>query len=316
MGINDRDYVRKEGPSFLGSFIERGKVVKWLVGINVVVFIIQLLTTTARSQPFTDALLLNVRQVFHGQVWRLLTYAFLHDPTDIWHILFNMLLLWFFGSDLEDLYGPREFLAFYLSAAFLGGVVFTLVDPLGLNGPVSGDPLLAHRALGASGAVTAVLVLCAFHFPRRVIYVMFLLPVPIWLFVVFCVAMDLYTLLRGADTGIAVSIHVGGAAFAFLYYRLHWRIDGTLKQLWPNVQHWRKRAVRPRLRVYREEPRRKSEAITALPAAVASSSEEDQIKAEMDAVLEKISRVGRDNLTPHEEAVLQRASEILRRRRS
>ena len=48
---------------------------------------------------------------------RLLSYAFLHDPGDIFHILFNMLFLWWFGSDVEDLYGPREFLSFYLTAA-------------------------------------------------------------------------------------------------------------------------------------------------------------------------------------------------------
>ena len=65
MGIYDRDYVRREGPSFLGSFVERGRVCKWLVGINVVAFIVQMLTLPAGNAGnslgwFTDAFQLDV----------------------------------------------------------------------------------------------------------------------------------------------------------------------------------------------------------------------------------------------------------------
>ena len=302
MGINDRDYVRRVGPSFLGSFAERGTICKWLIGVNVVVFLIQLFTGAHGSSPFTDALELNVdRAVFHGEVWRLLTYAFLHDPGDILHILFNMLLLYWFGSDMEDLYGPREFLIFYIASALVGGAAFSVAHLIGFP---------ANLCIGASGAVTAVLVLTAFHYPRRIIYLMFFLPVPIWLFVVASVAFDAYTLLANQRSMVAVAVHLGGAAFAFVYYRMNWRISPVLQRLWPNVQYWRKRAARPRLRIHREEPPE------PVRTAVGSSAEEDRIKAEMDAVLEKISRVGRDNLTPSDLDVLRRASEILRRRRS
>src|SRR5205807_5684432 len=106
-------------------------------------------------------------------------------------ILFNMVFLWWFGSDVEDLYGPREFLLFYLASAFLGGVAFVAARLLGFPGTLS---------LGASGAVTAVLVLCAIHYPTRIIYLFFLIPVPIWLFVVFSVAMDAFTLLGHHQT--------------------------------------------------------------------------------------------------------------------
>src|SRR5438067_11058786 len=119
MGINERDYVRRGGPSIFGSFVERGTICKWLIGVNVVVFVVQLLTSGGGDEPFTNALQLNVdKVVFHGEVWRLFTYAFLHDTGDILHIVFNMAFLWWFGSDMEDLYGPREFLIFYLASAF------------------------------------------------------------------------------------------------------------------------------------------------------------------------------------------------------
>src|SRR4051794_31263524 len=113
MGIYDREYYRREGYSVLASFTERGRMCKWIIGITVAAFVIQMATTqhayvrdedgvivgVRQSSPFTDALELNAPAVLHGEVWRLLTYAFLHGG--MMHILFNMLFLWWFGSDVE-----------------------------------------------------------------------------------------------------------------------------------------------------------------------------------------------------------------------
>ncbi len=63
MGINDRDYVRREGPSFLGMFAERGKVCKWLIGLNIVFFILQLLTSDREGGLLTNLLQLNADKV-------------------------------------------------------------------------------------------------------------------------------------------------------------------------------------------------------------------------------------------------------------
>ena len=311
MGIQDRAYVRREGRSYLGSFLERGKVCKWLVGINVAIFFIQLATRGGIDEDsgrigvglFTNLLDLNVQEVvFHGQVWRLLTHFFLHDVNSLWHILFNMLFLWWFGSDVEDLYGPREFLAIYLVGGLTSGVVFVLTDLLA--GGYS-------SALGASGAVTAVLVIFALHYPTRIIYVMWFLPVPIWLFVVFTVLMDAFTLVGGFHTGVAVAGHLGGAAFGFAYYKLHWRLSG----LWPNFKNWRRWRSRPRLRVYREEPPTPVRVAASAPPP-APSLEDEHLEAKMDAVLEKILREGKDSLTEGEKEILNKASEILRKRRT
>ena len=85
---------------------------------------------------------------------------------------------------------------------------------------------------------------------------------------------------------VAVAVHLGGAAFAFLYYRFNWRISPLLQGLWPNVQYWRKRAARPRsARLPRGAAAAGAGGRRAWPGV-----EEDRIKAEMDAVLEKISR--------------------------
>lgn len=305
MGIYDREYYRREGPSYLGKFTEHGQVCKYLIIVNIVVFVAQLVTRNMGADvhsggPVTDALILDVDEVLNGQIWRLLTYAFLHAPNDVWHILFNMLFLWWFGSDVEDLYGPREFLAVYLVSAVAGGVAFVVGHLAGVSGTY---------CLGASGAVTAVLVLCALHYPTRVIMLFFLLPVPIWLFVIFSVARDAYALLSNTGAGTAVGVHVAGAAFAFVYFKRQWR----LMSLWPNFRSWRIRRNRPRLRVYHED----EDATPVTVAAPASSPDVDEhLEAKLDAVLEKVSRTGKDSLTESEQKILQRASEIYRKRRS
>src|SRR6516164_553432 len=130
MGIYDRDYYRREGPSFLDAFARQGQVCKWLVITNIIVFIIQVVTRQQVvvegvrlpfwREPFTELFVLIPERVWAGEVWRLLTHAFLHSVTDPWHILFNMLFLWWFGQDLEERYGHWEFMAFYLVAAVAG----------------------------------------------------------------------------------------------------------------------------------------------------------------------------------------------------
>lgn len=298
MGIYDREYYRREGPSFLGAFSGQGQVCKWLILINVVAFLVQLMTRD--TGWFTALFWVQPSAVWSGEVWRLLTYAFLHAPGGFpWHILFNMLFLWWFGRDMEDLYGSREFLAFYLVSAFLGGTAF------------AGWETFTHQnnpCIGASGAVTAVMVLCALHYPRRQIWIWGLLPVSIWLFVVFEVGMDFLTFMGGVRTTTAVTVHLAGAAFGFLYYQGHWR----LLKLWPNLRLWQQQRARPNLRVYREEP----EEAPAPRAAAAPHAPDDQLEAKVDAVLEKVARAGQGSLTEAERQILVRASEVYRRRRT
>ncbi|HXG09321.1 MAG TPA: rhomboid family intramembrane serine protease [Gemmataceae bacterium] len=351
MGIYDREYYRREGPSFLGAITNTGQVCKYLILVNVAIFLIQFFSQ--RTQPelrmdpdevrkwegwsqrtvqeweklppaereqvqrrwveefsrfmmrqqlgsFTNAFVLDPEAVLHGQVWRLLTYAFLHDTLSLWHLVFNMLFLWWFGSEVEELYGKREFLAFYLASAVVGGLVFLVWELYSDSSSI---------CLGASGAVTAVLVLFALHYPTRMIYIWFILPVPIWLFVVFQVAQDAFIFLGGIKTGTAVTVHLGGAAFAALYYKMNWRLLGLL----PDLRSWQRRWTRPRLRVYREEEPA-GHPVAASPAAPPADVDE-HLEAKVDAVLEKVARFGRESLTENERQLLLRASEIYRRRR-
>jgi membrane associated rhomboid family serine protease len=310
MGIYDREYYRREGPSYLGSIINRGQVTKYLILANIIVFVIQLVTLGDKREGwFTEALWLDPTAVLRGEVWRLLTYSFLHSTSGLpLHILFNMLFLWWFGGELEDLYGPKEFLAFYLVSAVLGGVAFQLWV-------MSSNPAVPPVCLGASGAVTAVMVLYAFHYPTRIIYFWFI-PMPVWVFVAIGVGMDtlgFFGEVHGKTSSTAVTVHLAGAAFGFVYYRFHWRLISWL----PDFTAWKRYRSRSRskLRVYREEePARTPVAVAAPPSTGVEVDE--QLEAKLDAVLEKVSQSGKESLTDSERQILVRASEVYKKRRS
>ncbi|HZU37982.1 MAG TPA: rhomboid family intramembrane serine protease [Gemmataceae bacterium] len=305
MGIYDREYYRGEGSGFLGAIMGQGKVTLWLIIINALVFLLQFgwVDQNGRS-PVTEYLQLSVPAIAHGQVWRLLTYAFLH--ASILHIVFNMWFLWMFGNELETMYSAKEFLGFYLIAAVFGGLVFLVAEYLtGIPGRVF------PTVIGASGAVTAVIILYAIHFPYRPIYLFFLLPVPMWALAVFEVAVDSFVFLGGVQTTTAVAVHLGGAAFGFLYYKTGLRITNLV----PDIRGWRDRLTRPRLRIYREERPRVAAPAPSKPSAAARDVDE-HLEAQVDAVLEKVARYGQNSLTEHERQLLLRASEVYRKKRT
>src|SRR5262249_30027874 len=117
MGIQDRDYYRNEGPSIFDTMMPKGVACRWLIAINFVIFFLQVVAVPS-GDPVTSWLILDVQKVLDGQVWRLLTAAFVHSTQfPFMHVFFNMLFLWWFGSDVEQLYGRKEFLAIYLVSA-------------------------------------------------------------------------------------------------------------------------------------------------------------------------------------------------------
>ena len=256
----------------------------------------------------TDWLILDVHAVLHGQIWRLLTYAFLHSTESWFHLLFNMLFLWWFGSDIEQLYGSKEYLILYLLSAFLGGVAFEL-SGLTQNGPM--------YCLGASGAVTTMLVLCALHFPKRVIYLFMMVPIPIWLFAILNVAQDAFVFAAGSRnfdgsrSNVAVIVHLAGAAFAVAYYKWQGRlVDVAGKLLW-----WKNVRSRARLKLFNPELERE-EPVAVSATSAPSAVVDEYLEAKLDAVLEKIARTGKESLTPKEQEILKQAADMYKRRRN
>ncbi len=314
MGIQDRDYYR-DGPSVLDTLMPAGIVCRWLIAINIAVFFLQLVAKSTAGQfddnaPIigptdgwvTDWFILDPAEVQRGQVWRLLTYAFLHETTGIWHIVFNMIFLWWFGSDLEQLYGRREFTTIYLSSAVLGGLAY-------FGWSLARAQMVP--CLGASGAVTMLLVLCAFHFPRRVIYLVAIIPGPIGLFALVSVARDAYTWAVNAPTQTAVVVHLAGAAFAVVYFQ--WQ--GSIVDAVSRLKWWNQPMPRPRLKLYNPEPHQVEEPVGVAAKSSSQVVADEHLEAKLDAVLEKIASKGKDSLTTQEEEILRQAAAMYKRRR-
>ena len=328
MGIHDRDYYRDDvgrGGNSPNRNNGDGKMVTFLVALTVAVYIAQFIfirqmtpldwvlqhvpaITKAEAQAVADKIARTHRSVEvslveewlrldtdkvirQGQVWRLLTYALCHARTGdhaLWHIVFNMLALYSFGKTLEIMYGSREFLFFYLA-----GVIVAAIAWIGLD-LVMGQ---SRHAIGASGGVEAVFMLFAWHFPRQVIVIFFVLPLQIrWALLLF-LAIDLYPVLleltgKPHETGVAHAAHLGGLAFGFLYAKFGWRLDrfGGMRQR-PAT------AFRPRLRI----------APGTTPTATFDSERVDKILA-------KIGKTGQESLTDEERDYLQQASTWLRNR--
>lgn len=292
MGLEDREYLKREGggPTFGSSFGGSSQsICKLLIMINIGVYLLQLFG----GDPVERWLVMDTSAVLKGQVWRLLTYGFCHDIGNLLHILFNMLFLWWFGPRLESIYGTREFVTFYLCSIVIAALAYIGIDL------VSGDP---SRMLGASGGVMAVLTLYACHFPRQIIYLMFIIPIELrWLVGLFAI-FDLHPLIlelrnKGTADNVAHAAHLGGMVFGYLYFRRQWRLDGFVN----SVTRWWKVKQRGFKVVGADEPHQ--------------DRRTQKLEAEMDAILTKISEQGEASLSKSERKALERASRELRNRR-
>ncbi len=324
MGIYDREYYRDEtGGS--GWFSGVAPTTRLLIIINFAVFAVQLLMPTLGVTEFFSARSDDIFERFH--VWQLVTYAFLHDPHSIWHIAINMLFLFFVGREVEPIYGHKEFAWFYLSAAVVSGLVWSLIDYFGPS-PVHGS------LMGASGAVAAVLVVFVLYYPQREFLIWGILPVRAWMMLAFFVAREVYAVYaqvqfqrRGGmveGTSIAYTAHLAGYAYGWAYKASGFRWTRFLR--FPFFQN------RPRLRIVPPEPRERawpriSTSTTVSdpppspfsPSARSSSTgvlAEEQLDARLDEILAKIAREGRSSLTDEEHRILQEASRRAQNKRS
>lgn len=292
MGIYDRPYYRDDdNSSFLGS--NRTMIVNLII-VNVVIFLIDVLFFGSRS-AFTlseDVLAITSNPQRPDTLsrpwmwWQFLTYGFAHDPQNAFHIIGNMLGLFFLGNEIEQLYGRRQFLRMYLTAIVGCGILWALTEAvLGQRSP--------SLLIGASGAVTAVVILFALNFPRRMILLMMFIPVPAWVLGIFIVFNNLWNVRNGGagpdGSRTAYEVHLMGAAYAYLFFRTNW----TFGNLIPSFDFLRGKLPfgKPRLRIHRE-----------------SEERFQTLDVEADRVLEKLHREGEASLTARERKVLEEYS--------
>jgi membrane associated rhomboid family serine protease len=211
--------------------------VKVLLITNVVTWLINMLVPA-----MTLKLGLSPKDVFTGfAIWQPFTYMFLHDTSGFGHILFNMLALWMFGTELERTWGTRFFTKFYLVTG-VGAAATTLL--LALVSPA----IYYSLTVGASGAIYGLLMAWAMYFPHRTILFWGIFPIPARVFVFIMGAIAFLSSLGGPGSGVAHIAHLGGLVVGYLYLKsLRVRPLDELRYRW---LRWRMGKARSRFDVY------------------------------------------------------------------
>ena len=334
MGIHDRDYYR-DSSSRWGSAAEHRGVIA-LIAVTVALSLTNFVVTEPRTEAAAEAALDSdggyvlaealrfdyTKVVKDYQLWRPFT-SFLLTRDWFLGLIFGMLLLYFFGGELEILYGTGRFVSFYLLSGVLANVlklllawVPTMFDKAGVGATAA--------TYGTAAPMFATMVLFAFHYPHRPIRIWFLIPVPVWILTSIYLGLHVLLLLgalanRQSDALPAVTEPLVGAAVGFLYYRTRGRLFA--------VGEWFGRRERGRrspanLRVYDDDAPRPSTRAGSPPASpepvpqpAGGGAADEQLEAKLDAVLAKVARQGKGSLTPEENDILMRASEVFKKKR-
>ena len=289
MGIYDRNYYRDELPALKPW--DYYSMVTNLIIVNVVVMVANFAMTN-RDNAIVNFLSLGSQHLFQPWDWyRFLSYGFAHDPSGPYHLLFNMLTLYFLGQAVEQRYGRWEFLRFYLVTIVIGGLFFCLRKFV-LPGP-------GGSVLGASGGVVGVVMLYVYNYPNAKLLIWGVLPVNAWVVGVITVLANLLG-TGEVDPGsgqpiVAYDVHLVGVACATLYFFAGLNFGNLFR--WPNLSRLTQR--RPKLRVHTADD--------DVPTS------RDEIEA--DRLLEKIYREGQGSLTAKEQQFLERYSRRVREKR-
>jgi membrane associated rhomboid family serine protease len=234
MGIYDRDYYRDTGSPQLG--MRAWSVTTWLLVINLGVFFADALMSPRRPQtPEEGARLLQrvqkygraglmspLKRIGHfsmetaveqGQVWRFVTFQFLH--ADLMHLAGNMISLFMFGSLVEAHFGPRRYLAFYLLCGIAGAATYLLMAWTGVLNFPPWAPMV-----GASAGIFGVLVAGAYIAPDREVYSMIgFIPLPMKMrhFAILLMVVAAVTVLREGPNAGGQAAHLGGGVLGLLF---------------------------------------------------------------------------------------------------
>ncbi len=213
---------------------------KALIGANVVMFVA--MAFLPKSWTLDVLGLVPFFVVHQLKVWQLVTYMFLHGG--IFHIVFNMLALWMFGTELERIWGSRYFLKFYFVTGVGAGALTVLFSLLPFE---FARQLQGATIIGASGAIYGLLLAYALYFPDRPIYMYFVFPIPAKVFVAIMGAIAFFSSLSDAG-GVANATHLGGLLVAYLFLkgaRIHPMSEVKYRYL-----KWKINRVRKKFDVY------------------------------------------------------------------
>jgi len=200
---------------FWYSGFSRGTILTTLiVGSNLAVFVVQLVWHYYyRSEAFDDQFALSHQGLAAGHWWQLLSYGWLHSETLLIHILFNMLMVYNLGRELEWPLGPFRYLGLYLGSVLAAAGVWLLFDPHNQD-----------AIEGASGAVFGLVAAFGFYDPKRVLRVWVMMVIPLTMsartLALLLIGFEALCQARGWLPEIGHLAHLGGALFGFLFIQL------------------------------------------------------------------------------------------------
>ena len=279
----ERDYFRHdfEGPqrrSFWATIPGTKGIIIGLVAIHALVVLSKSMAPAAFDWIQTYLYLSPDDVLRNFYVWQLVTAALLHDPDGLMHILFNSLMIFFMGRLVEQRLGLRRYLWFCLLAAVSASVVYILwAIFMQVRVPM----------VGASGTVMGMLALVALWYPTLTVMVWGVLPMKMATLALILIGIDLLFVFSTSGN-VANSAHLGGALFGLLYFRYGGRVERLFKDMDRRAD--RKRATKERQRVVQT----------------------DEMRREVDRILDKVNREGLPALTEEERRFLERAGKRLR----
>ena len=174
-----------------------------LILINVIVFVLQQAIGDIMFYYFSLIPSFITKKYF---IWQLFTHMFMHG--NLLHLFFNMFSLFLFGSPLEQLWGPKKFLSYYIVSGLGGGLLHYLIN---INSMIP--------SIGASGAVYGVLLAYGITFPETILYLNFFFPIKAKYAVLIFGVMELFFGVTNTRSGIAHFAHLGGLITGYLYLR-------------------------------------------------------------------------------------------------
>lgn len=264
--------------------------------VTVAAFVIQQLVEYKHWFPVGQYLYLSQAGIRHGYVWQLITFQFLH--ANLLHIVFNALIIYFFGREIEDTLGREGFLKIYFGSGVVGGVCQVFLGPL-LPGHVD------VPVLGASAGALGLLAAFASMFPHRqlTLLLFFVIPVSMQARTLLWISVGLaaFGILIPVDN-VAHVAHFGGIVAGLAY--VHWVVQGNLSFHWPR---FRPRIVKRPRQLVRTAATRPSLWQRPKPPPEVELTPDEFMSREVDPILDKITEHGIQSLTERERQVLEKA---------
>jgi len=294
--LSDRFYMCDHG---FGR--QTTSVLTWMICAIVACFVVQILFITWFRVDVSQVFELTVESVRAGKVWTLVSYGLMHDTSMYLHVIGNLLGLFFFGREILPYLGTRRFLGVFSAAVIFGGLLW-----LATNWSHGG------AVVGASAGVVALVVIYACINPNQPItfLLFFILPVtlkPKWI-AISLLAMDLFgfvfyeALGNRSPLGFAHSAHLGGMLTGWIFFR------------YVHAREWRTPDRAPSVELPGWFKRAKQAPSIAAPAYKVNLSNREDLRAEVDRILDKINSDGFGALTSDEKRLLDDAREALGRR--